>query len=148
MKKKWVWSLGQEDPLQEEMATHSSILAWKNPMNKETGGLQSMKSQRVGRDRACTHAGMWAFFVRFLITDSISLLYLVRLSISSWFRLGRLYVSRNLSISFRLSNLLVFFILFTSFYKQKFLILRDIIYHSFILWILPLLSSLRTFAWP
>ena len=46
----WVQSLGGEDPLEEEMATHSSILAWKNPMNKETGGLQSMRSQRVRRN--------------------------------------------------------------------------------------------------
>ena len=40
-----VWSLGQEDPLQKEMATHSSILAWKIPWTEEPGGLQSMGSQ-------------------------------------------------------------------------------------------------------
>ena len=45
----WVQSLGQEDPL-EEMATHSSILAWKIPWMEEPGGLQSMGSQRVGHD--------------------------------------------------------------------------------------------------
>ena len=44
----WVWSLGQEDPLEKEMATHSSTLAWKIP--KERGGLQSTGSQRVGHD--------------------------------------------------------------------------------------------------
>ena len=38
------------------MATHSSILAWKIPWTEEPGGLQSMGSQRVERDRACTHA--------------------------------------------------------------------------------------------
>ena len=38
----WVRSLGQEDPLEEEMATHSSILAWKIPRMEESGGLQSM----------------------------------------------------------------------------------------------------------
>ena len=43
-------SLGQEDPLEEEMATHSSILAWRIPWTEETGGLQSMVSQRVGDD--------------------------------------------------------------------------------------------------
>ena len=42
-----VRSLGLEDPLKEEMATHSSILAWKIPWREEPGELQSMKSQRV-----------------------------------------------------------------------------------------------------
>ena len=42
-----VLSLGQEDPLEREMATHSSILAWEMPCTKEPGGLQSMGSQRV-----------------------------------------------------------------------------------------------------
>ena len=44
---KWVWSLGGEDPLEKEMATHSSILAWRIPWTEEPGGLQSMlqKSQ-------------------------------------------------------------------------------------------------------
>ena len=44
--------MGQEDPLEEEIATHSSILAWKTPWTEEPGGLQSMGSQRVGLDRA------------------------------------------------------------------------------------------------
>ena len=43
-------SLGQEDPLEEEMATHSSILAWRIPWTEEPGRLQSMGSQRVGHD--------------------------------------------------------------------------------------------------
>ena len=43
----WVWSLGWEDPLEEEMATHSTILAWQIPGTEETGGLQSMESQRI-----------------------------------------------------------------------------------------------------
>ena len=45
-----VQSLGQEDPLEEEMATHSSILAWKIPWTEEPGRLQSMGSQRVRHD--------------------------------------------------------------------------------------------------
>ena len=45
-----VQALGQEDPLKEEMATHSSILAWRIPRTEEPGGLQSMRSQRVGQD--------------------------------------------------------------------------------------------------
>ena len=47
-----VWSLGWEDPLEKEMATHSSILAWKISWTEESGGLQSMGSQRVGHDWA------------------------------------------------------------------------------------------------
>ena len=45
-----VRSLGQEDPLEEEKATHSSILAWKIPWTEEPGRLQSMGSLRVGHD--------------------------------------------------------------------------------------------------
>ena len=45
-----VCSLGQEDPLEEEIATHSSILAWRIPLSEELGGLQSMGSQRVGHN--------------------------------------------------------------------------------------------------
>ena len=50
--KTWVRSLGWEDPLEKEMATHSSILAWEIPWTEEPGGLQSMASQRVGHDLA------------------------------------------------------------------------------------------------
>ena len=46
----WVQSLGQEDPLEEAMATHSSVLAWRIPWTEEPGELQSMASQRVGHD--------------------------------------------------------------------------------------------------
>ena len=46
----WVRSLGPEDPLEKEMATHSSILAWRIPWTEEPGGLQSMGLQRVGHD--------------------------------------------------------------------------------------------------
>ena len=46
----WVQSLGREDLLEKEMATNSSILAWKIPWTEEPGGLQSMGSQRVGHD--------------------------------------------------------------------------------------------------
>jgi len=46
----WVRSLGQEDSLEKEMATHSCILAWRIPWTEEPGGLQSMGSQRVGHN--------------------------------------------------------------------------------------------------
>ena len=46
----WVQSLGLEDPLEKEMATHSSILAWEIPWTEEPGRLQSMGSQRVRQE--------------------------------------------------------------------------------------------------
>ena len=52
VQKTWVQSLGWEDPLVKGMATHSSILAWRISWTEETGGLQSIGSQRVGHDRA------------------------------------------------------------------------------------------------
>ena len=51
MQETWVQSQGWEDPLEKEMATHSSILVWRIPWTEEPGGLQSMGSQRVGYHR-------------------------------------------------------------------------------------------------
>ena len=48
--KAWIQFLGQKDPLEKGMATHSSILAWRIPWMEEPGGLQSMGLQRVGHD--------------------------------------------------------------------------------------------------
>ena len=50
MRETQVQSLGWEDPLEKEMATHSSTLAWRIPWREEPGRLQSMGSQRVGQD--------------------------------------------------------------------------------------------------
>ena len=50
MRETWVRALGREDPLEKEMATDSSTLAWKIPWTEEPGRLQSMGSQRVGYD--------------------------------------------------------------------------------------------------
>ena len=47
MQESWVRSLGQEDPLEEDMTTHFSILAWRIPWTGEAGGLQSMGSERL-----------------------------------------------------------------------------------------------------
>ena len=47
----WVQSLGWEDPLEEGMATHFSILLWRIPWTEEPGGLQFMGSQKIGYDR-------------------------------------------------------------------------------------------------
>ena len=50
MRETWVQSLGWEDPLEKEMAAHSSILTWKIPWTEEPGGLQSMGLKRVGHN--------------------------------------------------------------------------------------------------
>ena len=50
MQETWVQSLGQENPLEKVMATHSNILSWRIPWTEEPGGLQSMGLQRVGLD--------------------------------------------------------------------------------------------------
>ena len=50
MQETWVRSLGQEDSLEKEMATHSNVLAWKIPWTEKPGRLQSMRLQRVGHD--------------------------------------------------------------------------------------------------
>ena len=55
MQETWVQFLGLEDPLEEKMATHSSILAWKIPWTEEPGGLQSIGLHRVQHDLARTH---------------------------------------------------------------------------------------------
>ena len=52
MQQNRVQSLGREDPLEKGMATHSSTLAWRIPWTEESGGLQSMGSQRVGHNLA------------------------------------------------------------------------------------------------
>ena len=52
MQKMWIQLLGQEDPLEKEMATHSSIFAWEIPWTEELSGLQSLGTQRVGHGLA------------------------------------------------------------------------------------------------
>ena len=54
MQEAWVQSLSGEDPLEKEMATHSSILAWRIPWIEEPGGSQSMELQRVRHDKTRT----------------------------------------------------------------------------------------------
>ena len=64
MQEMWIQSLGHVDPLEEEMATHSSILAWEIPWKEEPGGLQSMGSQRVGHDLETNNKIFMTSFVR------------------------------------------------------------------------------------
>ena len=72
MQETQVQSLGGEDPLEEGMATHSSIVAWRFPWREERGGLESIGLQRVGNDWACTHTQLsklvflWRFLKRWL----------------------------------------------------------------------------------
>ena len=68
MQETWVWSLGQEDPLEKEMATHSSTLAWKIPWAEEPGRWQSMGSQRVELD--------WVTSLSFFLSFFLSLTYI------------------------------------------------------------------------
>ena len=62
MRETQVWSLGREDPLEKEMATHSSTLTWRIPWREEPGRLQSMGSQRVGHDWATSLSFFLSFF--------------------------------------------------------------------------------------
>ena len=65
-----VQSLGQEDPLEEEMAAHSRILAWRIPWTEEPGGPQPMGSQRVGHDLGTENEEAFTFhFVTFCATS-------------------------------------------------------------------------------
>ena len=59
MQEMQVLFLDREDPLQEEMANHSNILAWKTPWTEEPGGLQSIRLQRVGHDWATEHTELY-----------------------------------------------------------------------------------------
>ena len=59
----WVQSLGQEDPLEKEMATHSSILAWRIPRTEEPGGLQSMGLQRDMTERRTLYLVLYILLV-------------------------------------------------------------------------------------
>ena len=62
MQEMWVQSLGQEDPLEEEMATHSNTLAWRIPWTEEPGGLQYKGLQRVRHHWATKFAGLRGMF--------------------------------------------------------------------------------------
>ena len=55
----WVKSLGRKDPLEEGMATHAGILAWRIPWTEELGGLQSVELQRVGLSMHTVQGGLW-----------------------------------------------------------------------------------------
>ena len=79
MQETWVQSLGQEDPLEKEMATHSSILAWRTPWTEESVRLQSMGSQESDMTERLTlslshfpisQAICLAFYINYLLSNS------------------------------------------------------------------------------
>ena len=74
-----VLSLGLEDPLEEEMATHSSIVAWKIPWTEEPGGLQSMGSQSVRPDRGHTQNLQCCVSFKCIAKCSVLFLFQLRL---------------------------------------------------------------------
>ena len=93
MRETWVRSLGRKDPLEKEMAIHSSTIAWKIPWTEEPGRLQSMGSQRFGLDWAtslslslCLHDTAWVqvcesnFMIRALCDTGFIHLLIVSLS--------------------------------------------------------------------
>ena len=65
----WVQALAQEDPLEKEMATHSSILAWEIPWTEEPGALQSMGSQKIGYNLATKQKQLNFLSLHFLICN-------------------------------------------------------------------------------
>ena len=78
----WVQFLGQEDPLEKELATHSSVLAWGIQWTEEPGGLQSTGSQRVRHD--CTHMHMPFLLKITVITESSLVSFRVSSLGTSW----------------------------------------------------------------
>ena len=92
MQETWVQSLGWEDPLEEGMAIHSSILAWRIPRTEQTGRLQSMGSQRVRNDWVTiisTHSSN----IRLHMSTQCSFMSWEYINMSPWFFLTRPWVS-------------------------------------------------------
>ena len=82
----WVWSLGQEDPMEKEIATHSSILAWRTPWTEEPVRVQSMGSQRVRHEWARTSLNLLS--VAFMLCFLFILLLVLFLSPTLCFKFG------------------------------------------------------------
>ena len=76
MQKTQVWTLGQEEPLEKGMGTHSSILAWRITWTEETGGLQSMKLQRIGYDWATNTHRTYLIGLLWRVNESMHIMLL------------------------------------------------------------------------
>ena len=87
MPETWAQSLGQEDPLEEEIATHSNILAWRIPWTEEPGGLQSMGSQRVRHDWATNKHFTFALIIKTKISTKVDFDYYPYCNMSSNFHM-------------------------------------------------------------
>ena len=96
MRETRVWSLGWEDPLEKEMAIHSSTLAWQIPWTEEPGRLQSMGLQRVGHD--------WATWLHLKNFITVSVYMCVCLSICDFMCIHRLDHSEIYSLVAQLVN--------------------------------------------
>ena len=74
MQEAWmcVWSLDQEDPLEKETATHSTIVAWKIPWMEEPGGLQAIGSQRVRHNWVTKHTRVYVWLSPFAVHLKLS----------------------------------------------------------------------------
>ena len=89
----WIGSLGREDSLEKEMATHSSILAWKIPWTEEPGGLQSMGSQESNMIQQLNHTpsmNMDYLFIQFFLISIIRVAHQASLSITNYWSLLKL----------------------------------------------------------
>ena len=94
----WVQSLDQKNPLDQAMATHSSILAWRIPWTEESGGLWSIGLQRVGHDRsdlACMHA--YHIFIHLAVEGLLSCFHVLVIVNSAVVNIG-VHVSFQISI--------------------------------------------------
>ena len=95
----WVWSLGQEDPLEKEKASHSSTLAWKIPWMEQPGRLWSMGSQRVGHDWAASLISLSVLSSKFIhVVARVRLLLLVSWNHSSLYACITFCLSIHLSV--------------------------------------------------
>ena len=82
MQETYIQSLGQEDPLEKEMATHSSILAWRIPWAEEPGGLQPMGSARIGHNLATKPPPPSFLYLLFINVASLFVCFLVYILIT------------------------------------------------------------------
>ena len=128
MQETWGQSLVWEDPLEEEMATHSSVLAWRISSTEEPGGLQSMGSQRVRHDWATKHSTQHnIIFKGMLYSQPYSSLFSY---LKSWFYFyiaGWAYWERNLVFSCQSSHI------FLDFFPPFFFMKRDSFLKKFLL---------------
>ena len=92
-----VWPLGQEGPLEKEMATHSGILAWRTPWTEEPGELQSMKLQRVRYDWTHVHFEEETknFCIYSFLKQQSFLAHTIKTNSNNYFILINLLLSRN-----------------------------------------------------